>query len=68
MKFQKFGSGYKVSAQRKSRGGAAGERQRDTDKQKFEIRYVTRANPEKLIIKTDFRTGLNLLSFGAEKF
>ena len=65
MKFQKFGSAYKVIAARKSCGGAAGERQRDTDKEKIEIRYMTRANPEKLIIKADFRTGLNLLTIGA---
>jgi hypothetical protein len=65
MKFRKLRSAYKVSAPRKSCGGAAGERQRYTDKEKIEIRYVTRTNPEKLIIKTDFRTGLNLLTIGA---
>jgi len=42
MKFQKQRSAYKVSAQRKSRDGAAAESQRGTDKQKFEKRYVTR--------------------------
>ena len=65
MNFQLLGSAYKVRATRKSCGGAAGGRQRDIDKHKFEIRYVTRTNPEKLIIKTDFRTGLNLLTIGA---